>query len=975
MEGLLFLLCVVLGAVVVGLWITRRGLSRRVEELERQALAQGTPASAGDLQMLRQQVISLTKRVYELERLPARPTAGPVVPAMDAALPEPVEVGTPASQVELPAPVAEVAEGPIFTSPKPEGWTTVAWQEQQMAEAEAAAAARGNVLQAGPLPAPEAPAQAPPPSNGGIDWEDLLGSNLLAKAGALLFIIGIALFLGYWVPRMGPLGKVAVGYLTSAILLGAGLLLERRNAYLAPARALIAAGWAGTYFTSFAIHGLEAARLIESPVLGLLLLYAVGVGMTLFALRYGSQVVAGVTFTIAFLTLAIYAASTFSLLATLPLILFVALVSLRREWPYLAAYGAVLAYVSLLLQWYPEKGDGLAGMLVLFATFIAFESFDLLTALRRGKVLSALLFPLNALGFLTVGLLPDGPVGESGLTWFLFAASALFLASALIRARLIVADDEVTTWPFGFNAAITFSVVLLLWATERSFEGMTQAVLWLAIPQGVFLFGLLYRRFYLKLLSTLIFAPAIVLFLGTAPFGSSSGPHLFNNWTPVAALLIAALYWNRWRADGWRILTWYAYFPALWLCRAAVPHVDFVMLAATALVLLLAVAGLTTRFTELRWQGLVFGVLTGGLLTGLAFLPGSFDKGHLWQVAVAAALFVAQWALVNWRKDQHRDSLLHAFGIGLVAMSSSLGAAYALLPAFWVTPVWTLIAVMLIAAALYFQSPAQTLLGHMVQLPLLYRVSESDLWRSGQWMGIQHRAATLAIWAATLYWSAALSRAGGPQWVPAAYLWAGWVVALGAANTQFAAVGMTSVAWGAIILALLLVARRIPRRVLGYQALATAILLVLRAVAFDFDRPVSRLAAGALAVLMLFIAQRMAAEQDGDPLLKYARAVYAVCASVLLGALLWREVSGQQLTVAWGLAGGLVLVLGFVFRDRALRLCGLAGMLAGLLKFVLWDLWRLDVPMQIVSALGLSVLLIAASLVYSRYRARLKELL
>ncbi len=42
---------------------------------------------------------------------------------------------------------------------------------------------------------------------GGTDWEALVGGNWLNKAGVLVFVIGLSLFLGYSLTRFGPAGR------------------------------------------------------------------------------------------------------------------------------------------------------------------------------------------------------------------------------------------------------------------------------------------------------------------------------------------------------------------------------------------------------------------------------------------------------------------------------------------------------------------------------------------------------------------------------------------------------------------------------------------------------------------------------------------------------------------------------------------------------------------------------------------------
>jgi Predicted membrane protein (DUF2339) len=86
--------------------------------------------------------------------------------------------------------------------------------------------------------------------------------------------------------------------------------------------------------------------------------------------------------------------------------------------------------------------------------------------------------------------------------------------------------------------------------------------------------------------------------------------------------------------------------------------------------------------------------------------------------------------------------------------------------------------------------------------------------------------------------------------------------------------------------------------------------------------------------------------------------------------LLWVEVSGSMLTVAWGIQGAVLLAAGFPLRGRMLRLSGLALLFLCILKLFLWDLRELDTLPRIFSFLVLGLILVGVSWVYTRFRER-----
>src|SRR5215204_5384079 len=80
-----------------------------------------------------------------------------------------------------------------------------------------------------------------------VDWETLLGGNLLNKAGVLLLMVGMALLIGYSMRTMGPAGRIALGALVSGAMLAGGIFADKREAYSTFGHGLIGGGWAGLY--------------------------------------------------------------------------------------------------------------------------------------------------------------------------------------------------------------------------------------------------------------------------------------------------------------------------------------------------------------------------------------------------------------------------------------------------------------------------------------------------------------------------------------------------------------------------------------------------------------------------------------------------------------------------------------------------------------------------------------------------------
>ena len=146
----------------------------------------------------------------------------------------------------------------------------------------------------------------------------LVGGSLLSKLGALVLVIGIALFLGYSFGHVTPAGRAAMALIVSAGILAAGIRVERMGAYKIFARGLIGAGWAALYATAYAIYAIPEARIIPDQFVGSLGMIAVAVGMIWHSLRYREQAVTAVAYFAAFAAIAVTPSSPFAVIAIFP---------------------------------------------------------------------------------------------------------------------------------------------------------------------------------------------------------------------------------------------------------------------------------------------------------------------------------------------------------------------------------------------------------------------------------------------------------------------------------------------------------------------------------------------------------------------------------------------------------------------------------------------------------------------------------
>jgi uncharacterized membrane protein len=434
--------------------------------------------------------------------------------------------------------------------------------ERRLAMLELRGMARVEAPQPALVPAPPAaieeqpvevdeprPTAIPPQAE---DWETRIGGSWLNKAGVVVLVIGISLFLGYSLTNLGAAGRVAVGFAVSLAMLGLGIVLEHREAYVNFARGLIGGGWAAIYFTTYAMHALPAARLIESALGGMVLLSAVSIAMIAHSLRYRSEIVTGIAFFAGFITLAISPLSWFSVAASVPLAAALLFVARQFAWSNMALAGLIMTYSVYAMQGDPTPRGWLGMHPVLWIYWAMFEVFDLFGRPARA------LAPLNACGFLAVAA-----IRRADADLFLPSAAAAYIASAIARwrtqppeidqslLRRLVRGYEITTI---VAAGVTIAAIF-----ER-LTGLSVNVALLLQAEFIVLAAVRTRDPLLHYLAAGVFAfPLGKLLIFDMPGGATEinvAGVMLMRWTPVALLTAFLAYLNRLLTQRLPLYTW-----------------------------------------------------------------------------------------------------------------------------------------------------------------------------------------------------------------------------------------------------------------------------------------------------------------------------------------------------------------------------------------------------------------------------------
>jgi hypothetical protein len=356
---------------------------------------------------------------------------------------------------------------------------------------------------------------------------------------------------------MGPQGRVAVSLGVSAVMLAGGVVLERREKYRAAARGLIGGGWAALYSTTYAAHAVEAARVVTSPTVATVLLAAVAVGMILHSLRYRSQTVTGLSYFVAFVTLAISPLTFYAVIALVPLAASLVYLAHRFRWSTVGLVGMPATYGIYLIHAARSSGGSLAtGQSVLLVYWLVFELFDVLYAVRMRsepwRPIPGL--PLNAALFVLASLVQwQASSPETLYVLFMLAATA-YLASAALRLVLL----PVSGFPQGtllvnrmqggsYEGALALAAAFTAVASALKLSGLTISVAFLIEAELLFFAGLYYRQRFLRHLATALLVISVARMLGAdvqqAAHTAIAGRD-WHAWSPVALLHAGAFYLN-----------------------------------------------------------------------------------------------------------------------------------------------------------------------------------------------------------------------------------------------------------------------------------------------------------------------------------------------------------------------------------------------------------------------------------------------
>jgi hypothetical protein len=403
---------------------------------------------------------------------------------------------------------------------------------------------------------------------GNDEWEALVGGSLLNKLGALVLIIGIALFLGYSLTHMSAIGRSSTALIVSVSMLVPGIRLETSSRYRVFARGLIGGGWAGVYATCYAMYALPAAKIIEGPIAGSVLVLLAAVGMIGHSLRYRAQSITAVAYFTAFAALAVTPSTTFAVGSLIPLAFSLLYLAHRFGWYPMALFGLAATWLTCISR--GSSGAPLISTQTLFLLYwLLFESFDLLRVKNR-VVGSGVewIFPVNSAAFLSLSFLVWSQKAPDELWLASALAAGLYLASAAARALLRPpqsfsnGENLAARILYGsFEGALSMSAVLAGLAVVGRVPGIWKSVGLALEAEALYLAGVRLNSRFVRALGRSAFVSSLTgIFLFDVPSSSSTvvvGREIYN-WTPVAIFHAVLFYVNRTITQGSAVFSYAA---------------------------------------------------------------------------------------------------------------------------------------------------------------------------------------------------------------------------------------------------------------------------------------------------------------------------------------------------------------------------------------------------------------------------------
>ena len=850
---------------------------------------------------------------------------------------------------------------------------------------------------------PQEQTQAEPPPFVGAQEEEAkpsfemrLGTYWLVRIGAVLILTGLVFFGNLAYQNLGAGGKVALLYLASGLMLGAGAWWQRKTVKESLqnfAQVLFASGLAAVYFTTYAAHHVPALRVIGSGLVdGILLLGWAGF-IAWIADRRKSELLALFATGLAYYTSVITPVGQFTLYSNLVLTLTAVVFLVRNRWAGLSWASMIATYASY--AWWrfyhggegwrwatPDEGLGF-GASFLFSYWLIFTVAAFLSKhenIAGGKRASFITFNNGA--FFSLFLLTMIQVRTGRFWQFSLGYGAALLVLAELSRRFL-SNETVTK-----NTYLTQGLVLVTVGLISKFTGTQLALVLGAESVILFILGTLRKNIFLQTGSYITGAMAVSW--GIDSLERDNFPRLLLG-AAIGGLMALNACWSarqRLWADQREMRPEPAYFTALamimWMATTwfNTTTSNFPLVLGIETILLTASIYLL-RVRELALMGQLFFIIAH--IAWLVRFSDPLTPPPWWNpvILIGITLGVSHW----WQ----RQTVIVIRPQASLIFQTLYAAALVPLVLNWLSPHFTAegwIAVTSLLALIVTGYGVRTRLWPLAACAQLFllvscwqfasQVSDSK----PQWFFPLAPIIALAIFSyATWNWFArhpedkSSSRETLLR-LSQLYRWVALVLTICWVHKYIAQLERP---WVFALLGSVAFAIAGWRR--HREAILFSVALTVTGLASLWMLPSRDMVVYApnFLIALGLLTQQQIARRNGDryelPSALHVAMIVVGCTTlwwllskwVLLGA------SGFYLTASWSAFAFALIGGGVVLREKIYRWSGLMILAIALGRIVIFDVWKLATFYRVLSFMALGVVLVALGFIYTKYQEKIRK--
>jgi len=313
-------------------------------------------------------------------------------------------------------------------------------------------------------------------------FEVQLGTKWFSRIGITALVIGVALFLMYLLPSFNALGKISLGILSAAALMGGGFYLEKK--YQLYGQILFGGGVALMYFTTYASFYFVSSKVIDSQELCLAMLVIISSLYLVYSLRYKSQTMTGIALLLVYLTTNLGTLGDLSLIMLTGVLTIAIGIAAWKKWNFLFFASLFASYLTFA-RWIFMNGSAVSleyGAFVFAVSIITFcyllyvlGTYFIYKDDNKGKNIEPVVFILiNTFLYFSQVL---------GLYYMLYddKKGFIWLAFAIFNVLLAVVSRFGAKMTYSARAYLAVATLSLLIFIPICFTGYGAYIAWLAL--------------------------------------------------------------------------------------------------------------------------------------------------------------------------------------------------------------------------------------------------------------------------------------------------------------------------------------------------------------------------------------------------------------------------------------------------------------------------------------------------------------